>query len=99
MTNVLFSTYSFAIVGHGSFMLLSLCRKDKNDRRIGNQLSHKKITMDKVKQLHQQLITFLATVRQSCQVNFEITGVVLTQKNNILSLLSVAMVSNPGSLI
>lgn len=45
------------------------------------------------------LITYPATVRQLYQVNFEITGVVLTEKNNVLPLLSVTRVSSPGSLI
>lgn len=52
MTNVLFSTYYFAIIGHGSFMSLSLCHRDKIDTRMRNQLNHKKITTAKVKQLH-----------------------------------------------
>lgn len=48
-----------------------------------NQLGSKKITTAEVKQLYQGEKSSSATVRQLCQVNFETTGVVLTQKNNI----------------
>lgn len=77
-----FSTYSVAVVGYGPFMPLPLSQS-KNDRRMRNQLGSKKITTAEVKQLYQGEKSSSATVRQLCQVNFETTGVVLTQKNNI----------------